>query len=175
MKEVDTVYLSVEEILNLYFNLVKTFKDTDTPIGFPCVHNYILLKSAVERPKTTIQKKEVYKSIYMKAAVLAESIIGFHVFVDGNKRIGMFAASTFMEINGKILELTDEEYYDVAMKIATKKIQLPQIATIFSQKSRDFDEWMEARLDGIEAYKGSKEEKKYIRKARGIKNWKAPR
>ncbi len=43
---------------------------------------------------------ELYPAIEQKAAVLGWNIIVKHVFHDGNKRTGILACITFLELNG---------------------------------------------------------------------------
>lgn len=45
-------------------------------------------------------------------------LIKNHVFLDGNKRIGIYAMLVFLELNGMELECSDEELVDLGLKIA---------------------------------------------------------
>ncbi len=59
-----------------------------------------LLESAVARPQTTVFGEDAYPSLWDKAAALLHSIVLGHPLVDGNKRLGWLAATTFLGVNG---------------------------------------------------------------------------
>ncbi len=66
-----------------------------------------LLESAVMRPRMA----EHYEGadIIRQAALLAVGISQAQAFLDGNKRTAVFAAVTFMEVNGCSLQFDDLE------------------------------------------------------------------
>ena len=58
----------------------------------------------------------------------------FHIaenqpFVDGNKRAALASGLVFLHQNGIAIDDPDERLYDVMIKIATKAIGKPEIAT----------------------------------------------
>ena len=54
-----------------------------------------LLESALARPQTTVFGQDAYPSLWDKAAALLHSIVLGHPLVDGNKRLGWLATTTF--------------------------------------------------------------------------------
>jgi death on curing protein len=93
------------------------------------------LESAVERPKQNIFGVEVHRGVYAKAAALFESITQGHVFVDGNKRAGITAASLLLEINGVRLTASNEEVVTLTVSIATGQSKRDAIASWFEGHS----------------------------------------
>lgn len=71
---------------------------------------------------------ELYPAIEEKAAVLGWNIIAKHVFHDGNKRTGILACITFLELNGYDLQVSfediDAEVVNICEGIAKQKISL---------------------------------------------------
>ncbi len=62
---------------------------------------------------------ELYPTLPQKAAVYAHQIIAGHIFLDGNKRIGMNCALLFLEFNGCTLRLDiDDSIIELGFKIA---------------------------------------------------------
>ena len=62
---------------------------------------------------------ELYPTLSQKAAVYAHHIITGHIFLDGNKRVGMHCAILFLEFNGCTLRLDIEDsIIDLGFKIA---------------------------------------------------------
>lgn len=67
------------------------------------------LNSIVAAPKQVFFGKEAYPTIWLKAAYYLQKIAKKHVFVDGNKRTAMEAASMFLLLNGYDLNTKSEE------------------------------------------------------------------
>jgi death-on-curing protein len=57
-----------------------------------------------------------------KAAALMHSLVRNHALVDGNKRLALLAAVVFLRINGCILDLTDDEAFDLTMSAAAGEL-----------------------------------------------------
>lgn len=77
-----------------------------------------LLDSALETPFITFDGVSNYPTIQSKATRLAYRLIKNHPFIDGNKRIGILAMISFLEINGIKLNCTDEEIVKIGLGIA---------------------------------------------------------
>ena len=54
------------------------------------------LNAAIQRPYSTFDGKDLYPTIYDKAAALVESLVRNHAFIDGNKRIGYVMLRFFL-------------------------------------------------------------------------------
>jgi death-on-curing protein len=105
----------------LYDILIRVYSNTERPIvsGFPIVTDYDegLLGACVERGNTSLLGKAVFPHILQKASVLMHSIINFHPFVDGNKRVALLAVNFYLHWNGYKLKIpfdADEFTIDVA-------------------------------------------------------------
>lgn len=61
---------------------------------------------------------DLYPTLAHKAALLSWTIINDHVFNDGCKRTGLVTALVFLSLNGKRIDITDEEIYKIAKRIA---------------------------------------------------------
>lgn len=66
------------------------------------------LESALIRPFTAFSGYELFADLHSKVAVLIDSIIAFHPFVDGNKRTALVAADVCLRLNGYRLIPSDE-------------------------------------------------------------------
>lgn len=81
-----------------------------------------LLESAAARPQTNVFGSEVYETLLEKAAALLHSIVSNHPLFDGNKRLGLLAAATFLELNGvrlKAPDLIEDRAYDLVIAVAS--------------------------------------------------------
>lgn len=126
-------YLSLEEILILHEYQIEKFG------GASGIRDIKLLESAVLRPQTVFDGKELYKSVFQKAAVLAISIIRNHPFADGNKRTGMHAALTFLELNGYEPTFRNKELVKLGLDVANKKADVEPLSKVFRNKTKRVD------------------------------------
>jgi len=81
-----------------------------------------LLESALEAPFITFGGVSNYPTPQSKAARLAFGLIKNHPFVDGNKRIGILAMISFLELNGIKLICTDDELIKIGLGLADGSI-----------------------------------------------------
>ena len=87
-------YFSNEQIVKIHSSLI-----TKTG-GIDGIREYNLLDSSLKSIFQTFDGKELYPSIFDKAAQLCYSLIENHPFLDGNKRIGVHLMLIFLKING---------------------------------------------------------------------------
>ncbi|MCX6392991.1 MAG: type II toxin-antitoxin system death-on-curing family toxin [Actinobacteria bacterium] len=77
-----------------------------------------LLMSAAIRPAMRLYGKDLYPDLVTKAAVVMHSIVAHHPLVDGNKRLGWIALVTTLAINDVVLDVDDDEGFDLTMRVA---------------------------------------------------------
>ena len=70
---------------------------------------------------------EINPTIEDKAARLCYSLVKNHAFLDGNKRIGIFAMLVLLEVNGVVLECTDKEVVNLGNGIADSEMSYDDI------------------------------------------------
>lgn len=116
-----TTYLTAQEILVLHAFIV------DEIGGMHGLRDAHLFQSLVERPKISFGEKEMFPTIYAKAAVYLESLARYHVFVDGNKRTSLAATARFLHINGCELTATDSQAEKFVLKAAQGHASLKEI------------------------------------------------
>jgi death-on-curing protein len=90
--------------------------------GMDGIRDQGLLESAVNGPFQTFDGQSIYPSLESKAAWLCYALIKNHPFVDGNKRIGILAMLTFLELNGILLEVSDDELIRLGLGVADGSI-----------------------------------------------------
>jgi death-on-curing protein len=79
---------------------------------------------------------DLYPDLAAKAAALMHSLVMNHPFVDGNKRVGVMAAETFLTPNGHELEADDEALADLTFAIARGEVPAEALAVWIRQRSR---------------------------------------
>lgn len=95
-----------------------------------------LLNSIAKKPLGGFGDHELYPGLLLKAAVLYEAIVNYHVFIDGNKRTGFAAMARFLYLNGYSLKVTDKEIVDYTVAIATSRTDLTDIAAWIENHSK---------------------------------------
>jgi len=120
-------YISLEVVFEIHRLQLQEFGGADG------VRNLEGLKSAIETPKATFDGSDLYPTIFLKAAAYAYHLAESQAFVDGNKRVALDTALTFLAING--YEIADEnfELYDAMIAIAEKKMTKEGLAQLFER------------------------------------------
>jgi len=91
------------------------------------VRDFALLHSAVERPKATFDGKDLYPTIFAKAAALLQSLCMNHAFTDGNKRTAFESTKLFLWLNGYHLQAKPVEAADFMVVVDNEKPDFPVI------------------------------------------------
>lgn len=110
-------YLDLEDLLAL----------TELLAASP-VRDVGLLDAAAARARSTAFGHDAYPTLQEKAAALLHSLCRNHALVDGNKRLGLLAAATFLRINGASFTLTQDQAFELVMEAAEGRIDVPEIA-----------------------------------------------
>ncbi len=118
------IYLSLEEVIFLHEYQIQAFG------GLPGILSTNLLESAVLRPQASFSGKELYESVFEKAAILTIGIIQNHPFIDGNKRTGLYAGLVFLNLNGIILKISNKNLVDIALSIVRKDLSVEALAEL---------------------------------------------
>lgn len=108
--------LTAEQVMGLHSQLIASTG------GLDGVRDKGLVESTLATVFEVYFGVEKYVTIEEKAARLCYSLVKNHAFLDGNKRIGIFAMLVFLEINGIQLECSDEELVTLGVGIASSTI-----------------------------------------------------
>lgn len=111
------IKLSLEKVLLLHEIL------SEETGGDPGVRDLALLESALESAFQTFGGEDLYPSKEEKGARIGYSLISNHAFVDGNKRIGMYALLVFLEINGVKLRPAVDDVARVGLAVAAGEMR----------------------------------------------------
>ncbi|HEY4511562.1 MAG TPA: type II toxin-antitoxin system death-on-curing family toxin [Candidatus Paceibacterota bacterium] len=122
-------YLDPKDILIIHARII------DATTGTHGIRDIGLLKSAALKSQSSFAGKDLYKGLFLKAAILFEAIVNYHVFVDGNKRTGIASAARFLYLNGYSLKVSNREMVDFVLKIATKKVSIEETASWLERNS----------------------------------------
>ena len=120
MLEID--YLDFHDIIKIAQDLIPNLAIRDEG----------LIKSAIERPKTTVFGEDAYKTFEEKAAALVHSLARNHPLVDGNKRLAWSATRIFCLLNGFDINLNVDQAEELVVGVASGKYEVPQISKLIN-------------------------------------------
>jgi death on curing protein len=103
--------------------------------GKPGIRDEGLLLSALARPQNLVAYGDPTPDLSALAASYAYGIARNHPFIDGNKRVALVAARTFLILNGADLEATQQEKYITFLRLAEGGLSEDELA-----------EWIRARI-----------------------------
>lgn len=63
-------------------------------------------------------------------------IASAQIFFDGNKRTATIAALSFLQLNGYVIEASDNEIVDVTLAMATKEIDIEQVTLWIEDRAK---------------------------------------
>ncbi|MDQ7095452.1 type II toxin-antitoxin system death-on-curing family toxin [Desulfosporosinus sp. PR] len=129
--------LSVNDILEIHNEAIKVFggsfgyySDTASKIQSILDQQY---------PHFGYDK---YPSPFNKAAMLWYFLTKNHCFVDGNKRVGFYAAVILLKINGYLDQVDDDDAFDKAIQITASQL----IGDDLDKYINDLSYWLEERF-----------------------------
>jgi len=116
------IYLTLPELLHI----------AERTLGHDYVlRDYGLLEAALARPQATAFGKDAYPDLDAKAAALLHSIARNHALIDGNKRLALAAVIAFCGLNGRRLTFTNDQAYELVMKVAAGELdQVEEISAV---------------------------------------------
>jgi death on curing protein len=96
--------------------------------GRPGIRDEGLLLSALARPQNLAAYGDPPPDLAALAASYAYGIARNHPFIDGNKRVALVAARTFLLINGGDLVASQEEKYVTFLRLAEGQLNEDELA-----------------------------------------------
>ena len=118
----DPVFLSEQAVLLIHEEQLIEFG------GAQGVRDPGLLLSAVAQPRATFGGTFLHPDLYKMAAAYLYHIVKNHPFVDGNKRTGLVAALSFLDLNGVAVDREEPALYDLMIAVADDRLAKSLIA-----------------------------------------------
>ncbi len=115
--------VNIEEVIVIHEIIIKR---AGTKAG---IRDFALLHSALERPKATYSGRDLYPTIFAKAAGLLQSLCLNHPFTDGNKRTAWAVTHKFLWDNGYHLKSFWTEAADFMVFVDNQKPDIKEISS----------------------------------------------
>lgn len=123
------LYFSKDDIVFLHQEMIEGFG------GSHGIRDEGMLDSAVNAPLQTFDSSDLYPMPIEKIARLSFSLVMYHPFIDGNKRIAAKVLDVGLEANGIFLKASNEEMIEEFFGLAAGEIDYPS-----------FLSWVEFRI-----------------------------
>ena len=124
------VFLLLEEVVVLHAIQLDRFG------GLDGIRDAGLLDSALAMPQAGFGDQYAHADIFEMAAAYLFHLVKNHPFIDGNKRVGFHAAYVFLQLNGWILEIPQDDAYDLVIATAEGRATKAEIAAAFRENSQ---------------------------------------
>lgn len=120
--------INLADVEYVSFRLAKEIMEYNEPIPDFSTRFPNVLESCLLTPFQSFNKRQLYKGIIGKAAILFYLMIKNHPFQNGNKRIAVTTLLTFLYKNKKWLEISNQELYNFTMWITQSPPKLKKEA-----------------------------------------------
>jgi len=114
--------LTIQEIVTIHDSIIQ---ETGGSLG---VREPGLLAAISEKPRASFGGKDLYPTVFDKAAAIFEAICNYHVFIDGNKRTGIASLEYVLFKNGLKLSASAKEKENFTLHTATTNPDLGEVA-----------------------------------------------
>jgi death-on-curing protein len=110
--------ITIKEVEFLAFRLAHDYMAFDEPIPDFSTRNPGSLESCLATGFQTYAKRDLYPTLFGKAAITFYLMIKDHPLQNGNKRIALTTLLVFLYLNNKWLRATNDEIYQLAVWVA---------------------------------------------------------
>ncbi len=125
----DRVWLSAADVLALHDEALAEFG------GLSGMRDAGLLESAVAPPRNLIAYGDS-PSLFACAASYCVGLARNHPFLDGNKRTAFLTAAVFLDLNGYLIEPSEQEVVETIVGVAQHEIDEAAAAQWLKRNSR---------------------------------------
>ena len=123
-------FLSVEQLLEIHRRGIEEHG------GSPELRDRGLLESAAAMPKAQFGGQFLHDGLPAMAATYLFHLCKNHPFVDGNKRVSVAAAETFVLVNDHELAASDKELEELTLGVADSSLSKDDAIAFFRKHVR---------------------------------------
>lgn len=121
----DPLFLELEDVLEAHEDQLRRYG------GGPGVRDIGGLESALAQPRSGFGTDWFHADLEAMAAAYLFHVTQAHAFIDGNKRVGLWAALTFLSINGITVNARWQKLVETTLAVADGRATKEQIAEFF--------------------------------------------
>jgi len=121
---------TIEDIITIHTAVIRTTG------GSEGLREAGSLAMCASKPASAFGGKEVYATVFIKAAALLECLARNHVFIDGNKRTAFMTALSVVERNGYSTSFTNTDIEETMVQTVVEKWPIERIASWLESNSK---------------------------------------
>lgn len=127
MKFASIVYLDKEIVLEIHRLQLEEHGGADG------IRDHGGLESAIAQPQASFGDQDLHPTVFDKAASYAFHLAEAQAFVDGNKRVALASALTFLALNNYEYSEDQPEFYDAMIAIAKRELDKDGLSNLFRE------------------------------------------
>ena len=120
-------FIPKSDVLSIHKRQIERFG------GLDGIRDEGLLDWALAQPQATFFGELLHPTIFTQAAAYLYHLAKNHPFLDGNKRTAFATTIAFLQINGYELNMTEDEVYNMVMKVAQGEMSKEALASLLEQ------------------------------------------
>lgn len=101
--------------------------------GMAGIRDHGGLDSALAQPQASFGDQDLHITIFDKAAAYAFHLAEAQSFVDGNKRVALASALTFMALNDYEIPEDQPAFYEAMIAIANRQLDKEGLSNLFRE------------------------------------------
>ena len=125
MTVLDPEFLELDDVFDLHADGIQRYG------GDRGIRDQGLIESAVAVPRQSFGGEYLHTTLFEMAAAYAFHLAENQAFVDGNKRVGLAAATAFLAMNGYDLIERDDCLYNAMIALSAKTLDKAGLAGVF--------------------------------------------
>ena len=123
-------FLTLDEVMDIHRDQIERYGGT---LG---VRDLELLESAIAAPQSGFGDQYLHGDLFEMASAYLFHVVRNHPFLDGNKRVGIAAALTFLELNGVETKIPNQVLVATVLAVAQGKTEKSAIAAFFRKHAK---------------------------------------
>lgn len=123
-------FLTLDEVMDIHRDQIERYG------GMLGVRDLELLESAIAAPQSGFGDQYLHGNLFEMASAYLFHVVRNHPFLDGNKRVGIAAALTFLKLNGVETKIPNQVLVATVLAVAQGKTEKSAIAAFFRQHAK---------------------------------------
>ena len=123
-------FLTLDEVMDIHRDQIERYG------GMLGVRDLELLESAIAAPQSGFGDQYLHGDLFEMASAYLFHVARNHPFLDGNKRVGIAAALTFLELNGVETKIPNQVLVATVLAVAQGKTEKSAIAAFFRKHAK---------------------------------------
>lgn len=120
-------FLDLDDVLELHAAALVHWGGADG------IRDLGALTGAIAQPQATFDGEFLHEDLFSMAAAYAFHIAEAQAFLDGNKRVGLLAAITFLDVNGVRIPEPEDALYQAMIDVSQRRLTKAALANLLRE------------------------------------------